>query len=197
MSNAEQFFLGSGGKSATFENIGDTITGTIVSTAVQQQTAISDGKPLVWDNGDPRLQLVVRLQTTTRDDDDDDDGIRAVYVKGSKKTGSRSLHDAVATAVRQSGAKALTDGGTLTVTYVDTEPSQTRGFSDRKLYTASYAPPAPPSESFLQGGPLPSRRPVEPGQEQFNMPAAPAPAAGMTPEQAAAFTAWQKSQLTS
>lgn len=204
------FLLGGGGKSASFEAIGDTITGTILSAEVTQQTDIADSKPLFWDDGSPRQQLVVRLQTTQRiPDDPDDDGVRAVYVKGSKKAGTRSLHDAVASAVRAAGAKGLVIGGTLTVTFDGTEPSQTRGFSDRKLYTAAYQPPsAAVSGSFLGTTPTAAAPAAPAGQSWVAPPqppptfAAPAPApvesapAGlpvMTAEQAAAFAAWQAS----
>lgn len=185
MSNEiDGFLLGGGGKSASFEAIGDTVTGTIVSAEVKDQTDIATGKVQTWDNGEPKKQLVVRLQTAQRDaDDPEDDGVRAIYVKGSKKAGSRSLHDAVAGAVRAAGAKSLEVGGTLTVQHTGTEPSATRGFSDRKLYAASYQ--APSTAGFL-------------GTDQPSAPvaapvAAPAPA---VPEPAAlaAFQAWQASQ---
>lgn len=187
MSNdIDGFLLGGGGKSASFENIGDSITGTVISTNVADQTDIGSGKVLTWDDGSPRKQLVVKLQTTLSDDSDDD-GVRAVYVKGAKKPGSKSLHDAVASAVRKAGAKSLETGGTLTVTHDGTEPAQTRGFSDRKLYSATYAAPNG-SAGFLGT----DARPVERGQEQFSVPAA--PAGFGSDEQAKAFAAWQASQ---
>lgn len=181
-STPTDFLLGGGGASARFETIGDTITGTVTNQEVRQQTDIATGDPLVWANGDPRMQLIVTLQTTLRDDDDDD-GLRNLYVKGSKKAGSKSLHDAVAQAVRAAGAKGLEDGGTLTVTYVGDEPSQTRGFNPRKLYTATYKAPDKAAQSGAYLGTAPA------------VPATPVAAApSATPEQAAAFAAWQASQ---
>jgi hypothetical protein len=182
---ADEFLLGGGGSSAKFENLGDSVTGTIVSTQVQQQTDIATGVPLTWDNGDARQQLVVRLQTDQRDGDDDD-GIRAVYVKGSKKAGTQSMHDAVATAVRAAGGKGLEEGGTLTVTFVGEEPPVTRGMSARKLWSASYVQPDRAAQS---GGFLGTTTPQAPAAAR---PAAP----GMTAEQQAAFAAWQQSQQT-
>lgn len=175
--NPNDFLLGGGGKSAAFENVGDTITGTVVSTEVRQQTDFKTGVPETWDNGDPKLQLVVALQTTERDPaDPDDDGVRNVYVKGSKKGGSRSLHDAVRTAVQTAGAKGLEPGGTLTVTFVDEEPPQNRGLSPRKLWSATYAAPdqAAQSGGFLGTQPTASATPVAPASAA---PATPAPAA--------------------
>lgn len=178
------FLLGGGGASARFDEIGSTITGTITNQEVRQQTDIATGDPLTWPNGDPRMQLIITLATDQRDDEDDD-GARNLYVKGSKKPGSKSLHDAVAQAVRASGAKGLEDGGTLTVTYVGDEPSQTRGFNPRKLYTATYKAPDKAAASGAYLGTTPAT-PV---------PATPVAAAPpVTPEQAAAFTAWQASQ---
>jgi hypothetical protein len=199
MSNdIDNFLLGGGGASAKFDNVGDTVTGTIVSAEVKDQTDIQTGKPLTWDNGDVRKQLVVRLQTAERDPaDPDDDGIRTVYVKGSKKPGSRSLHDAVASAVRAAGGKSLEVGGTLTVTHDGTEPSQTRGFSDRKLYAASYRVPdrAAQASEFLGATPQAPPAPAAPAVAPPAAAPAPAPAApAMTPEQVAAFAAWQASQ---
>lgn len=181
--SATDFLLGGGGASAKFETIGDSITGIITGQEVRQQTDIATGDPLVWANGDPRMQLIVTLQTTLRDDDDDD-GLRNLYVKGSKKAGSKSLHDAVASAVRQAGAKGLEDGATLTVTYVGDEPSQTRGFNPRKLYTATYKAPDKAATSGAYLGTAPAPQPATP------VAAAPS----VTPEQAAAFAAWQASQ---
>jgi hypothetical protein len=177
--SANDFLLGGGGKSAKFDQVGDTITGDIVSTEVRQQTDMKDGSPLVWENGDPRMQLVVTLATDLRDDEDDD-GHRAVYVKGSKAFGSRSLHDAVRAAVQAANAKGLEPGGRLTVSYVGTEPAKTRGYSDRKLYEAQYAAPdhAAATGGFLGTAPTPA--PVAVQQP------APAPAAVATPAPAAA-----------
>jgi hypothetical protein len=184
MSNpADQFLLGGGGSSAKFGNIGDTITGTIISTDVQQQTDIKTGAPLTWDNGDPRQQLVVRLQTEQRDPDNpDDEGVRAVYVKGSKKAGTQSMHDAVATAVRTAGGKGLEPGGTLTVTFVGEEPPVSKGLDPRKLWEAVYVQPdrAAQSGSFLGTAPQATLAPTEPAPQNV--------------DQQKAFEAWVASQ---
>lgn len=172
MPDVNEFLMGGGGKSARFDNIGDTITGKVISTEVRQQTDISDGKPLTWDDGSPRMQLVVTLQTDAKDDAEDD-GQRAVYVKGSKAPGSKSMHDAVRSAVQAARAKGLEPGGTLTVTFVGEEPSKTRGFSARKLWQAEYRAPdhAAATGSFL--GTAPAEQPTP----ATAPPPAPAPAA--------------------
>jgi hypothetical protein len=134
------FLLGGGGKSAKFEAVGDTITGTIAAEPeMRQQTDIGTGALKTWDNGDPVMQLVVKLQTTERDDSEDD-GIRNLYVSGGFKRAS--LQKAVADAVRAAGAKSLAVGGTLAVKFTGEEPPSKKGFNPAKLYAAKYDPPA-------------------------------------------------------
>lgn len=208
--DTNDFLLGGGGTSARFDNVGDSITGTVESTEVKQQTDIGSGAPLTWDDGSPRMQLVVRLKTAQRDPEvEDDDGVRALYVKGSKKAGSRSLHDAVASAVRAAGAKGLEVGGTLSVTFTGEEASATRGFNPRKLYAATYAVPdkAAATGEYLgtaqqqpaqqaaptvaQPAPAPQPAPQQPAPQQ------PAAQAGPSAEELAAFQAWKNGQQAS
>jgi hypothetical protein len=164
-SDPNAFLMGGGGRSAKFENPGDTITGTICAEPeMRQQTDIKTGQPKFWDNGDPQMQLVVRLQTQLRDDNDDD-GIRALYVKGGFK--APTMQKAVADAVRAAGAKGLAMGGTLTVTYTGNGPAGGVGMSPPKYYTAQYQPPVVGSD-FLQepqpqaSTPAPQAAPVTP-----------------------------------
>lgn len=218
--NAADDFLTGGGIPSAFSKddpIGTTVTGVVChpAPAVKQQTDIRDGHPLTWDNGDPKMQLVVTIQTDKRDPAiAEDDGRRALYVKGSTKAGSRSLHDAVSSAVRAVNARGLAVGGRLTVQLVGTEPSATRGFSDRKLWAASYAAPDPAAVSgaFLGAQAAPAAYPQPqaapaayvpaPAPQPAPLPTAPPAGAvatpqglpGMTPEQFAAYQAWQASQ---
>lgn len=167
--DANDFLSGGGGRSAKFDTIGTSITGTILPSPsgdageVRQQTEIGTGKPLTWDNGDPKNQLVIKLQTTLREDADDD-GVRMLYVKGSKDPGSKSLTAALTGALQNAKAK-LAVGGTLTVTYTGNGTPSTTGFTPPKQYQATYAAP---SEAFLA--------PEQP-QEAATTVAAPAPIA--------------------
>jgi hypothetical protein len=202
----DDFLLGgSSGKSAFGKDdpIGTTVSGVIIAHEVRQQTDMETGSPMEWDNGDPRMQLVVSLQTDQRiAGEPDDDGIRAIYVKGSKAPGSRSLHDAVRAAVQGAGAKGIEPGGTLTVQLVGTEPSKTRGFNDRKLWAAAYKAPdhAAATGGFLGtvgGQPAPYTAPVSaPAPAPVSapvplapVPVAPAPVAAAAPAATPAQTA--------
>lgn len=193
-------FLTGGGVPGAFSKddpIGTTVAGIITERPeVKQQTDIGTGKPDTWDNGDPKLQLVVTIQADGVPVTDDDDGRRRFYVAGSKKAGSQSMHDAVASAVRAAKARGLDVGGHLAIRFVGTEPSSTRGFSDRKLWAAQYK--APDASAAFFGTGSAAARPAEPGQSQFSIPATPAPAAAppgfSSAEQAESFAAWQASQ---
>lgn len=133
--NADAFLMGGGATSAKFEAPGDTISGTIAEAPeVRQQTDIATGDPTFWPSGDPKMQLVVTLQTNLKDDADDD-GKRRIYVKG------KSLTEAVREAVKKTGARGLETGGTLSVTYTGDGQASQRGFNPPKLYTATYARP--------------------------------------------------------
>ncbi len=144
---AEDFLLGSGAKSASFLEVGTIVEGTIVEApTLQQQKDINTGALKFWDDGNPMMQLVAKVQTADRDaDDKDDDGIRAIYIKGNMKT-------AVADAVRKAGAKGLTVGGTLKVCYTGDGVASKKGFNPPKEYKAQFIAPDP-SSSFLGDAP--------------------------------------------
>lgn len=143
--DVNSFLFGGGGRSAKFENPGDAVKGTVVSTEMAQQTDM-EGKPRTWDDGSPRMQLVVTLQTDERAPDDaDDDGIRKLYVKGGTKIAS--TQKAVADAVRAAGATQLEVGGTLAVEFTGLGQPSKPGYSAPKLYRAAYKPPAPAAVS--------------------------------------------------
>lgn len=137
-SEANDFLMSIGGRSAKFPEIGTVVKGKIMSAEKSQQTDM-DGAPKVWDNGDPMWQLVVTLETDERESgDSDDDGMRKLYLKGSKPTTS---FGAVRAAILAAGEREMKVGGRLAVRYTgDGEPSK-RGFNAPKEYTAKYEPP--------------------------------------------------------
>lgn len=138
MRTANDILMGGGVPSAKFENVGDSVAGSIDDEPqAAQQTDFTTGEPLTWPNGDPRMQVVVTLATDQRDPGvKDDDGIRKLYIKGKSMTG------AVRDAIRKAGAKGLERGGQLTVTYTGDGVAERRGINPPKLYTAAYAPPS-------------------------------------------------------
>lgn len=133
-------FLAEGGApSFKFEKPGDSVTGTVVSARIQQQRDYDTNALLFWDDGNPKNQLIVDLQTDLRDENITmDDGLRRVYCRGGKG----SALDVVRTAVRVSKGK-LVEGGILTLTYIGDGVKTNPKFNAPKLYEAKYVPPTP------------------------------------------------------
>lgn len=137
------FLMGTGARSAKFDAIGDKVVGFIEHTEVRQQTDFKTGKPLFWDDGNPRNQLVVTLRTELREDEDDD-GTRNLYVKGQ-------MQKAVADAVRKAGQRGLSIGGKLGVVFTDEGEPPGKGLNAPKLYTAKYEPAVQSVDVDLNG----------------------------------------------
>lgn len=191
---------GEGGNSFSFgpqgAQPGASITGTVVDMKEVQRIGFDSKKPEFWDNGDPKMQFRVTLQTTLRDQNiPNDDGKRDLYLDGRKRVnddGTKSRICAVLDAVRAAtGSTALQRGGTLTVTWISG-----MGFSgDPRNYTAQYVPPAMSLDGAApaQAQPAAVQQPVAqqaPAVQVQQPAAAAAPAAGgPTAEQVAAVRA--------
>lgn len=191
MTDANSWLMGGAVPSAKFDAHGDTVKGTITETPeLRQQTNFETQQPEFWDDGKPKMQLVVTLATDQRDPSNpEDEGIRRLYVKGK-------MQQAVASAIRKCGAKGLEVGGTLTIAYVGDDEPKKRGMSGAKLYLAEYASPA---AAFLaQDEPAAAAAPAAQVPAQAAPPATAAPAdaaallGSLTPEQLAALAAMQQ-----
>lgn len=114
--------LQGGAKSATFANVGDTITGIVVDVIIRQATEYGTGAPQTFDNGDPREQIVVTIKAEgITPEDGDDDLHRSVYIKGWGHQ-RRAFIDAVKKAAKP------TPGDRFTATYTASKPSDRGGF---------------------------------------------------------------------
>ena len=142
MSNEDvnKFLFEGGAKSFPFNKIGDIVRGTIESAELRQQTSLDDNKPIFWDDGKPRMQLVITLQTTEADSEDDD-GKRTVYAKGGRyeiaEGEGESMRDAIARSVKDAGATSIDPGDELAVGFTGLGKAK-RGYSAPKLYAASF-----------------------------------------------------------
>lgn len=185
--SANEMLMSGGIPSAKFDQIGTTLTGTIATPPeVQQQRDFTTGELLTWDDGSPRQQIRVVLETDERDPADPyDDGQRALYIKSG-------LMKAVRTAIRASGSKGLEVGGKLTVKYVgDGEPPK-RGMNPPKQYQVVYEAPSAPgvvdANALLNGTNTAGQAAYETAPQA--QPTPPAPAGnGLNAEQAAALAA--------
>lgn len=92
---------------------GDSVTGVIESIETTQVTDFQTKQPAYWNDGKPKEQIHIIIQTTLRDPSvDDDDGRRSLWVKG---WGVQL--NALRAACKQAGRQPK-PGDTITETYV-------------------------------------------------------------------------------
>ncbi|ATF62274.1 hypothetical protein CO690_00730 [Rothia mucilaginosa] len=167
--SAFDFFAPRASHSWKFTNPGDTHTGTITEVSdARQATEFGSNEPAYWDREKtrPKMQVAVTLDTSERDPQDaNDTGKRTLWVVEDGRSGS--ILSAIRQAVHQVGAGTIDIGGQLTVTFSGFDPNSKNPANPRKVYSASYVPPAPAGGMFTNQAPA---QPVAPA------PAAPAPA---------------------
>lgn len=151
----DDLFAGGGAPAAKFAKIGDSITGVITNAEARQQTDFDSGEPLTWDNGDPRMEVVLTLSTTLRDPDiEDDEGERRVFCRGQMLTAMRQ-------AVKKAKDKKPRIGGRITVTYSEDGEAKKKGFNAPKLFTVAYEPPNDVAVESLFDEPAEAAAPAE------------------------------------
>jgi hypothetical protein len=151
---------------AKFDNVGDSVTGTLVDAEVAPVTSPT-GETQLDKNGNPRQQIIYTLQTDERDAEiDDDNGQRRVFAKWA-------IQKAISTCLTDAGLSkvGLQEGGKLTITHTGTQKASQRGYSDIKLYEASYTPPPARTLPSSSGAPASAGAPVaaEFSQQQLDM----------------------------
>lgn len=107
--------------------VGDSFTGTITELETAQVRNYESGEPEFWDDGKPKLQIVVTL-ATEYGDGGEDDGSRKVYLFGQKLQAARE-------ALKAAGMDKLELGSKFTITYSGTKPSSNKKYNDVKLYS--------------------------------------------------------------
>ncbi|GLJ78656.1 hypothetical protein [Microbacterium imperiale] len=146
----------SSNKGLKFDVIGTTHTGTVKSAPRErQQTKYGTQEPDFWPNGDPKMQILVDLQTDQRADAHDD-GERTLYVA------SKNMKKAIGEAIRAAQATDIMPGGVLTVTYVGNDPASKNPANPAKLYQAQYTAPA---SGFVQQPAAPAQAPQQPAYQ--------------------------------
>ena len=166
--SAFDFFAPRASHSWKFTTPGDTHTGTITEVGdARQATEYGSNELAYWDKERtrPKMQVAVTLDTAERDPQDaSDTGKRTLWVVEDGRSGS--ILSAIRQAVHQAGAGTIDIGGQLTVAFSGFDPNSKNPANPRKVYTASYVPPAP------AGGMFTNQEPAQPAAQ----PAAPAPA---------------------
>ena len=169
--SAFDFFAPRASHSWKFTTPGDTHTGTITEVGdARQATEYGSNELAYWDKERtrPKMQVAVTLDTAERDPQDaNDTGKRTLWVVEDGRSGS--ILSAIRQAVHQAGAGTIDIGGQLTVTFSGFDPNSKNPANPRKIYAASYVPPAP------AGGMFTHQEPAQPAVAPV-APAAPAPA---------------------
>lgn len=171
MSNTFNFLdeLGSEGIRGFFNKdsqIGDSVTGTILDAFQRQTTDYVSKKPEFWDDGNPKIQVIIKIKTGLCEDADDN-GERAIYVKtwGAQWA---ALKDAVRATGATRTSEAVRVGATFTATLTGTQPSKA-GLSPTKIYEYRIIPATTANLDNIPAAPAPAVAPAP-------APAAPAPA---------------------
>lgn len=187
--SAFDFFAPRASHSWKFTNPGDTHTGTITEVSdARQATEYGSNELAYWDKERtrPKMQVAVTLDTTERDPQDaNDTGKRTLWVVEDGRSGS--ILSAIRQAVHQAGAGTIDIGGQLTVAFSGFDPNSKNPANPRKVYAASYVPPAPaggmftsqaPAQPVAASAPAAPAAPAQPvAPAPVAQPAAPAPAA--------------------
>lgn len=172
MMDANQLLMGSGIKSIKWRDhqIGHTVIGTICEPPkVEQMKKYQSDELDFWPSGDPKMQIVVVLQTELRDDDEDD-GRRRLYIEPR-------MMACVRDAVKAAGAKGLEVGGRLAIRWIS---GTGQGEGNARQFVAEYAAPMVDPGSLLNGGSQPQQQAPAP-QAPMVQQQAPAPAAATAP----------------
>jgi hypothetical protein len=170
--DARSFLMGSNNPGFSFLTPGDRIVGKIVAEpTMQQQKKFGTNDPDFWPSGEPKMQMLVNVETSFRnyegistpDRTQPDTGARTIYVKG------KHFEKACRDAIRASGAQWLDVGGWLECVFTGLDMTSKAG-SKPKLFTVRYQPPAT--------GPLSPAQPAQPNWQQpgwqpQSVPAAP------------------------
>lgn len=178
--SAFDFFAPRASHSWKFTNPGDTHTGTITEVSdARQATEYGSNELAYWDKERtrPKMQVAVTLDTAERDPQDaNDTGKRTLWVVEDGRSGS--ILSAIRQAVHQAGAGTIDIGGQLTVTFSGFDPNSKNPANPRKIYAASYVPPAPAGGMFTSQAPAtPAPAPAPAAPAAPAQPVAPAPVA--------------------
>lgn len=176
--SAFDFFAPRASHSWKFTTPGDTHTGTITEVSdARQATEFGSNEPAYWDREKtrPKMQVAVTLDTAERDPQDaNDTGKRTLWVVEDGRSGS--ILSAIRQAVHQAGAGTIDIGGQLTVTFSGFDPNSKNPANPRKIYAASYVPPAPAGGMFTNQAPAQPAQPAAAPAQPVPAPATPAPA---------------------
>ncbi len=149
MSNVDPFaaagnFLSGGLTAAKWPTVGFVVEGTVTNAAMAQQRDFDSNELLVWNDGNPRMQLVVDLQSeatgwtwkglrNTKTPVPNDDGMRAAYFKGN-------MQKALTKALRDAGGAKFEKGGHMRIERIADVPNPDPKKQDALDFAITWTP---------------------------------------------------------
>lgn len=146
-----------GGAAAKWDNLGDRYQGRIVSMEQRQQTN-TEGQPLSWNDGSPRMQWVIAIEQA-------DGEVVNLYAKGGAFAAvqgqGKAMLVAIGEAVKAAGGQGLRLGDELAVAFSGLGEAK-GGKNAPKLFMASYRAGQPPAPTFTTATPAaPAPQPAQ------------------------------------
>ena len=183
MTSANELLFSGGLPSLSFKDapIGHSYSFTITRVGEPgQQKGYEDGKPLFWEDGNPKMQVPLDVKL-------DSGEARGWWVA----VGSNQ-HKALRDAVRQAGGNGIEVGAHVVLTLVAEQPHpKGNKFNGIKIYAVEYTRPSAGNSALMGGAPAAPAAPQAPAQPaapqggQVNDAAMAAALAALTPEQRA------------
>lgn len=150
--NIDDLFAGGGAPVAKFPTIGTTHVGTITHLEARQQRDFDKGEPLTWDDGSPRMELVITIDNAGEES--------RLFMKGAMLSALRDE-------IRRLGLKKPEVGGKLAVKYSHDGENKNPKLNPPKMYQVAYEPPAVAAVENLLGTSTP-QAPATPAGDTLN-----------------------------
>jgi hypothetical protein len=141
----DDLFSGGGAPVAKFPTIGTTHLGTITHLEARQQRDFDKGEPLTWDDGSPRMELVITLDNAGES--------TRLFVKGAMLSALRDE-------IRRTGQKKPEVGGKLAVKYSHDGENKNPKLNPPKMYQVAYEPPTAAAVESLMATAPPAAAPA-------------------------------------
>lgn len=143
---ADAFLMGGGGVTQVFPSVGFTVQLTALSWSMAQQTKMETGELLFWNDGSPRMQMIMECQGEVTGKTwvtnayaekalDDDNGKRNLYIKGN-------LQKAVRDGLRDAGMRGPEEGMMLSITRGKSQEPKVRGQQGAHTFKVVVTPAA-------------------------------------------------------
>lgn len=132
--NIDDLFNGGGAPVLKFPTVGTTHFGEITHLEARQQRDFDRNEPLTWDDGSPKMELVITIETA--------DGPGRLFVKGAMLSAMREE-------IRRLGLKRPEIGGQLAVRYDHDGENKNPKLNPPKIYVVGYEPPKDQTDSAV------------------------------------------------